>query len=96
MQHKKRKGIFGAATAVLCSLLILSSSALPVFAEEKLVQFKCIENCVFCQRKTLVHIANLQKILDICKYLGYIIQVVFNLSPQKNANILLTLFGCRL
>ena len=34
MQHKKRKGIFGAATAVLCSLLILSSSALPVFAAQ--------------------------------------------------------------
>ena len=34
MQHKKRKGLFGAATAVLCSLLMLSSSALPVFAAQ--------------------------------------------------------------
>ena len=34
MQHKKRKGLFGEATAVLCSLLMLSSSALPVFAAQ--------------------------------------------------------------
>ena len=34
MQHKKCKGLTGAATAVLCSLLILSSSAMPAFAAQ--------------------------------------------------------------
>ena len=34
MQHKKRKGLIGSATAVLCSLLILSSSSLPAFAAQ--------------------------------------------------------------